>query len=229
MSLLGSQSAGKGAQEAHFEVRRFVRWSSVILLLMAVLGVFIASGAAAQPRVLLVLGDSLSSAFGIEVEAGWVGLLQERLDRQGKEYRVVNASISGDTTAAGLARLPRLLAIHRPAIVLVELGGNDGLRGLDLGDMRSNLEEMVSQIKGSGAQALLVGMRIPPNYGLAYTERFHGIYREVAVKFGIPLVPFLLTGVADDRRLVQADGIHPQASAQERILENVWPYLEILL
>nr|MBS0019557.1 arylesterase [Gammaproteobacteria bacterium] len=196
---------------------------------MAALGVEVASGAAAPPPVLLVLGDSLSSAFGIEVEAGWVRLLQERLDQQGRAYRVVNASISGDTTAAGLARLPQALAVHRPAVVLVELGGNDGLRGLDLGDIRSNLEKMVSHIRESGAQVLLVGMRIPPNYGFAYSERFHGIYREVAARFEAPLVPFLLAGVADDRQLMQGDGIHPNASAQERILENVWPYLKDLL
>lgn len=225
MSLLGS----KGAYEAHFERRRLVRWGSVLLLLMAALRVDVAWSAAAPPPVLLVLGDSLSSAFGIELEAGWVRLLQERLDQQGRAYRVVNASISGATTAAGLARLPQALAVHQPVVVLVELGGNDGLRGLDLGDTRRNLEEMVRHIRESGAQVLLLGMRIPPNYGFAYSERFHGIYHEVAARFEAPLVPFLLTGVADDRQLMQGDGIHPKASAQERILENVWPYLKDLL
>jgi acyl-CoA thioesterase-1 len=212
-----------------FERSPFVRWSSAILLLMTAFGVFDAPALATPARVLLVFGDSLSSAFGIEVEAGWVTRLQERLVAQGKEYRVVNASVSGDTTAAGLARLPRALAVHRPAIVLVELGGNDGLRGLDLDAMRSNLEAMVRRIKQSGAKVLLIGMRIPPNYGRAYTKGFHGIYAELAERFEVPLVPFLLAGVADDRRLMQPDGIHPKASAQGKILETVWPYLEPML
>lgn len=185
--------------------------------------------AAADGRVVLVLGDSLSSAFGIEVQAGWVELLRERLDRQGKPYRVVNASISGDTTAGGLTRLPQMLAIHRPAIVVVELGGNDGLQGLDLDEMRTNLEQMVSRIRESGARVLLIGMRIPPNYGLAYTERFYAVYAEVAAELATPLVPFLLAGVAEQRHLMQPDGIHPNASAQQRILDNVWPYLESML
>ena len=213
----------------HLDKRRFVRWAGVILLLMPALGVLGAPSAATAPPVVLVFGDSLSAAFGIDVEAGWVELLQQRFDRQGEDYRVVNASISGDTTAGGLARLPQTLAIHGPAIVLVELGGNDGLRGLDLGGMRSNLEEIVRRIRASGAKVLLLGMRIPPNYGLAYTERFHAIYAEVAERFGVPLVPFLLAGIADNPELMQADGIHPKAAAQEKLLENVWSQLEPLL
>lgn len=230
MNFLESPGVPRPAHDALVICRFTWRSSLVVLLLLAALGACLAPlSAGAQPKVLLVLGDSISSAFGLEAQSGWVNRLQERLDEQGKSYRVVNASISGDTTAGGLARLARALERHRPAIVVVELGGNDGLQGLDLGDMRRNLEQMVSQIRGSGAQVLLAGMRIPPNYGLAYTEQFYRIYTEVAAKFDIALVPFLLADVADDRELMQSDGIHPRAAAQEQILENVWPYLETLL
>lgn len=226
----GSKVALRGAHHGKFELRSFAQWAS-FMLLVAALGsiVSVAPSAAVKPPVLLVLGDSLSSAFGMEVQEGWVQLLQQRLHQQGKDYRVVNASVSGDTTAAGLARLSQALDVHQPAIVLIELGGNDGLQGLDLGRMRSNLEAMVSRARKSGAEVLLIGMRIPPNYGLGYTERFHDVYAEVAAKTDVPLVPFLLAGVADNWQLMQTDGIHPKASAQEKMLENVWPYLEGML
>ncbi|MGF1615926.1 MAG: arylesterase [Gammaproteobacteria bacterium] len=210
-------------------IRRCARVGWLLVLLLWAFGVSAAGSEATEPPVLMVLGDSLSSAFGIEVEEGWVQLLQRRLDQQGRRYRVVNASISGDTSGAGLARLGRALAMHRPAIVLVELGGNDGLRGLDLKDMRRNLEQIVSRSQRSGAQVLLLGMRIPPNYGPAYSEGFHDVYVQAATQYRISLVPFLLAGIADDPQLMQADGIHPKASAQAQILENVWPYLEAIL
>lgn len=210
-------------------IGRCARVGWLLVLLLWAFGVSAAGSEATEPPVLMVLGDSLSSAFGIEVEEGWVQLLQRRLDQQGRRYRVVNASISGDTSGAGLARLGRALAIHRPAIVLVELGGNDGLRGLDLKDMRRNLEQIVSRSQRSGAQVLLLGIRIPPNYGPAYSEGFHDVYVQVAAQYRISLVPFVLAGIADDPQLMQADGIHPKAAAQAQILENVWPYLEPML
>jgi acyl-CoA thioesterase-1 len=178
---------------------------------------------------ILVVGDSLSAAHGIRVEQGWVTLLQERLTSGGYGYRVVNASASGETTGGALARLPRALDKHRPAIVIIELGGNDGLRGLPVGDVRSNLESLVRQSKDAGARVLLIGMRIPPNYGPAYTKSFHDIYAEVAAGASVPLVPFFLDGVALDDGLMQEDGLHPNAAAQPKLLDQVWPRLTPLL
>jgi acyl-CoA thioesterase-1 len=183
----------------------------------------------ASPPVILVLGDSLSAAFGIRVEQGWVALLQARLRAKGYGHRVVNASSSGETTGGALARLPRALATHRPAVVVVELGGNDGLRGLPVADVRSNVEAIVQRAQQSGAKVLLVGMRIPPNYGGPYTKQFHELFQELAQKHRLPLVPFFLERVALDDSLMQADGIHPTAAAQPILLDEVWPRLEPLL
>ncbi len=188
--------------------------------------------AAAQtptPPAILVVGDSLSAAYGMSVGTGWVALLGRRLTEQGYEYRVVNASASGETTGGARARLPRALELHRPAVVILELGGNDGLRGLPVEQIRSNLGDMVEQARASGAAVLLAGMRIPPNYGPLYTEAFHGLYGELAATFDLPLVPFFLEGVALDASLMQDDGIHPNSTAQERLLDNLWPALEPLL
>ncbi len=176
-----------------------------------------------------MLGDSLSAAFGIEVRHGWVALLQQRLDQQKFPYKVVNASISGDTTAGGLARLPKLLAQHKPDIVIVELGGNDGLRGLSPEQARKNLMAIVTRTKSSGAKILLLGVRLPPNYGTQYNERFQRIYTDVAAAQRTPLVPFILEGVAGDSVLMQSDGIHPTAQGQPRLLENVWNKLRVML
>lgn len=185
--------------------------------------------APAQARTILIVGDSLSAAFGMDTRAGWVALLEQRLAREKLDYTVVNASIGGDISANGLARLPRLLNQHRPAIVIVELGGNDGLRGLSLEQLRYNLGTMVSQARASGAKVLLVGIELPPNYGRRYTERFRDVYRRVAREQNVSLVPFLLDGVATNRKLMQADGIHPTAQAQPRLLDNLWPSLRPLL
>ncbi|HXW10578.1 MAG TPA: arylesterase [Steroidobacteraceae bacterium] len=183
----------------------------------------------ASPPAILVLGDSLSAAFGIRVEQGWVSLLQARLRAKGYGHRVVNASSSGETTGGALARLPRALATHRPAVVVVELGGNDGLRGLPVADIRSNLEAIVQRSRQSGAKVLLVGMRIPPNYGGPYTKQFHELFGELAQEHRLPLVPFFLERVALDDSLMQDDGIHPTAAAQPILLDEVWPRLEPLL
>jgi acyl-CoA thioesterase-1 len=199
------------------------RWCLALSLLICL------APATAAARTILVLGDSLGAAFGIETGAGWVTLLEQRLARQNFSYRVVNASISGDTSAGGLARLPALLSTHRPDIVIVELGGNDGLRGLPPQQMKDNLIAMVGKARAGGAKVLLLGLRMPPNYGKRYTEMFQQVYRDVAAEQGIPLVPFILEGIADRRDLMQRDGIHPTAAAQSRLLENVWPALRPLL
>jgi acyl-CoA thioesterase-1 len=178
---------------------------------------------------IVVLGDSLSAAYGLPTERGWVALLEGRLAAAGRAYPVVNASISGDTTGGGLTRLPQILERHRPAVVVVALGANDGLRGIPVRQIEDNLKALVGMVRGAGAEVLLVGVRLPPNYGAAYTEGFQASLRGVADAEQVPLVPDLLAGVAEDWRLMQADGLHPTADAQPRILDNVWPRLEPLL
>jgi acyl-CoA thioesterase-1 len=180
--------------------------------------------------VILVLGDSLSAEYGLPRGAGWVRLLEQRLDaRASSKYTVVNASISGETTRGGLTRLPQLLDTHRPSIVIIELGANDGLRGLPLEAMRANLKAMAEAARGAGARVLLVGIRVPPNYGRDYTERFFASFAEVARQTRSALAPFLLDGLAEDLAMFQADRIHPNEKAQPRMLDNVWPHLVPLL
>jgi len=201
-------------------MRRYIR-----LLLLCVC---LAPGAA-YARTVLVVGDSLSAAYGIDTESGWVAQLQKRLNQQKPGYKVVNASISGDTTAGGLARLPQALIQHRPDVVILELGANDGLRGLPLEAMKKNLGAMIERARGAGARVLLVGIQLPPNYGQTYTQRFQRVYDELAAAQRVPLVPFLLDRVALEDGLMQADGVHPTAAAQARMLENVWPALQTVL
>lgn len=176
-----------------------------------------------------MLGDSLSSAYGMEIKSGWVSLLQQRLDSQKLPYKVINASISGDTAGGGVARLPRLLAQHHPDVVVIELGGNDGLRGLAPEQVQRNLSQLVSLTRRARAKALLVGIQLPPNYGTAYTERFHRIYVDVAGETHVPLVPNLVEGLTPDATTLQSDGLHPAPTAQPRMLENVWAKLKPLL
>jgi len=195
------------------------------LILLAVLS--LPPGARAATTV-LVLGDSLSAAYGIAQNQGWVHLLQQRITADGGDARVINVSISGETTSGGRTRITGLLKRHRPAVVIVELGGNDGLRGLPIADMSTNLNQIITAIKVHGAKILLLGMRLPPNYGPAYTREFHETYAQLAAKHTIPLVPFMLEGLADETSF-QADRIHPTAAAQARILDNVWPTLTTLL
>jgi acyl-CoA thioesterase-1 len=204
-----------------------VRFIAAGLLLAAALGAPAAS--TSNSPTLLVLGDSISAGYGIRIEEGWVALLQGRLREQGYGYRVVNASVSGETTAGGLARLPRALRLHKPRIVIIELGGNDGLRGLPVDVIRRNLERTIVASRSAGARVLLVGMRMPANYGAPYTAGFHSIYPDLAKRYATPLVPFFLEGVALDGRLMQADGVHPTAAAQRRLLDNIWPVLKPLL
>ena len=186
-----------------------------------------AAGAATQ--AILVLGDSLSAGYGLQRGESWVDLLEDRLEREGFDYRVVNASISGDTTRGGLARLPRALKIHQPGIVVIELGGNDGLRALPPEEIRRNLEAMIAMSRETGARVLVTGIRIPPNYGAAYTERFEQAFEDATAATGAVLTPFILEGVALAPGMMQSDGSHPTAEAQATILGNVWPSLEPLL
>ncbi|MEE4361365.1 MAG: arylesterase [Pseudomonadales bacterium] len=203
---------------------RYLRLHGVVLLVLAAAAV-----RADQDATILVLGDSISAAYGIEPEQGWVKLLEKRLAERSATVRVVNASVSGETTGGGLARLPDALSRNRPDVVIIELGGNDGLRGYPIARIRSNLATMVTLAQDSGARVLLVGMQIPPNYGARYTEAFHGTFAEIAERDAVALVPFLLDGVATDPALMQGDGIHPTAEAQPALLDNLWPALQTLL
>jgi acyl-CoA thioesterase-1 len=199
------------------------------LFALAVLMVASASAHAEAP-VILVFGDSISAGYGLaHVEQGWVELLKTRLDAQGYVYQVVNASVSGETTAGGLARLPRALELHHPKIVVLELGGNDGLRALPIAQMRSNLTQMADLASAAGAKVLLLGMRMPPNYGPQYTEQFAMVFSDLAREKKLPLVPFLLTDIALSPTLLQGDDIHPNAAGQPILVENVWPTLKPLL
>ncbi|HDZ57482.1 MAG TPA: arylesterase [Pseudomonas xinjiangensis] len=183
----------------------------------------------AGAQSILVVGDSISAAFGLGIEEGWVNLLQERIDVENYPHEVINASVSGDTTAGGLARLPRLLERHQPELVIVELGGNDGLRALSPDNMQQNLSAMVEQSQEAGADVILLGMRIPPNYGLRYTQAFEQAFIEVSEEHGVPLLPFLLENVAEDPALMQSDRIHPTAQAQPILLDTAWPVIRAWL
>ena len=202
-----------------------IRLPSVILVLMIALFTAPAAGAA----TILVFGDSLSAGYGLARGEDWPQLLAERLQQKKKDYTVVNASISGETTQGGAGRIDNALKIHRPAVVILALGANDGLRGADLVAMRRNLERMIDAAQRSHARVILAGIRIPPNYGQSYTEKFQATFREVAKARRVPLVPFLLEGFADKREYFLPDNLHPTAAAQPLILETVWKPLTTLL
>ena len=186
---------------------------------------FLLLASAANATGILVWGDSLSAGYGIKASESWPALLQSRLEKLGLDATVVNASISGETSAGGRSRLPAALARHKPAVVVIALGANDGLRGLPLKMMGDNLTAMIDASREAGAKVVLVGMRLPPNYGPAYTTKFQNTFDEVAAASKVPLVPFLLEGIATEPALFQADGIHPVAEAQFNLLDNVWPAL----
>ena len=188
--------------------------------------VVFAGAAAKDAPVLLVLGDSLSAAYGMPQSQGWVSLLEKRLKGWERPWQVINASITGDTTGQALKRLPRLLGLHRPKVVIIELGGNDGLQGKPLAVIRENLEGLISTVRDAGARSALIGMRIPPNYGEYYSGRFERLYGEVAEKENIPLLRFNFEQLARTDGLMQSDGIHPAPQAQSRLLESVWPALK---
>jgi len=197
-----------------------------ILLLFIVLAT--PAAAATQP-VVLIVGDSLSAGYGLAIHENWPSLLQERIAAAGHRHRVVNASISGDTTSGGLARLPGALERNAPSVVLIGLGGNDGLRAIPIPEIRRNLAEMIQISVATGAEVVLAGVHIPPNYGPAYTEAFHAIYYELSQEYGTGLIPFILEGVALKTEFMQEDGIHPTAAGQAVIVDNVWPALAPML
>ncbi|WP_421620786.1 arylesterase [Alkalilimnicola ehrlichii] len=200
-----------------------------LLLIVLLLGTATATTAGEAPRI-AVLGDSLSAAYGLERERdGWVALLQDRLSDGDYPHKVINAATSGDTTRQGLNRLARLLDEHDPEVLVVQLGGNDGLRALPPAETRRNLSAIIEMGQSAGAEVLLVGIRLPPNYGPVYNERFEALFHDLADEYTIPLVPFLLEGIATDRNLMQDDRIHPNTGAQPKMLELVWPELEPLL
>ncbi|KAA8734420.1 arylesterase [Acinetobacter qingfengensis] len=184
----------------------------------------------AQAKTILIVGDSISAAYGMTPEQGWVKLLQKRLDQKyPKQHHVINASMSGETTSGALARLPKLLSTHKPDIVIIELGGNDGLRGQPPQIIQRNLGQLINLSKRGQAQVILFGMKIPPNYGTAYTKAFENNYAVIAKQYQIKLLPFFLHGVAGNRNLMQNDLIHPNAKAQPLLLNSAWQYIEPML
>jgi len=207
-------------------------WSRRHFIAAALAGAYALPAAAAENRTILVLGDSLSAEYGLKRGTGWVPLLEKRLAAEQIPARVINASISGDTTSGGRSRLGALLAQHKPAIAVIELGANDALRGLPLDMTEDNLTQMTRSAQQAGAKVLLVGMQVPPNYGTAYSDRFAGLYPKIAKAQKAAVVPFLLKGVADavdPSRLFQPDRLHPREEAQPMILDNVWPELKRLV
>ncbi len=201
-----------------------IRLAALILL-------FISSSCYANSadKTILVIGDSISSAYGMVHSEGWVSLLSSKLLDEQPDYQVVNASITGDLSASGKQRIGRLLTTHSPEVVIIELGGNDSLRGQPIRMMKANLQNMIEQVTKSGSSVLLAGMRIPPNYGPRYTNAFAQAYVDLAENNNISLIPFILDGIGDVPEMMQSDGIHPNIQAQAKILENVWPHLQPLL
>ena len=217
-------SLGYGAWRAR------VQQGVMVLLLAFALPALVAAAAQPAPvKKVLVMGDSLSAAYGLTPEQGWVALLDQRLKARHPGWRVANASISGETTAGGASRIAGELARHKPAVVVIELGANDGLRGLPLAQTRANLERMIVASKRSGARVLLLGMRLPPNFGPQYTQGFERNYSDLAKAHGTALLPFLLEPIATDRSAFQSDNLHPVAAAQPKLRDHVWPALAPLL
>jgi acyl-CoA thioesterase-1 len=203
---------------------KFIQSVAAGLLLMAA-----CASAYSAPKTVLVLGDSLSAEYGLARGTGWVALLDQKLKAQKIDAAIVNASISGETTSGGLTRLPALLTQHKPEMVVIELGANDGLRGLPVAAAEANLRSMVTLAQKQNARVMLVGMRMPPNYGRAYTDKFFGMYKDVSTELKAPLVPFMLEGVAQEASMFQADRLHPLATAHPTILANIWPTFSKLI
>ena len=222
----------RSGTSSYADARRKVQCAIGLVLLLFVTLVPAAFAQTAQtkaPRTLLVMGDSLSAAYGLSASQGWVALTAERMAKTHPGWKVVNASISGETTAGGAARIDAELKRHRPSVVVIELGANDGLRGLPLAQSRTNLERMIKASKASGAKVLLVGMRMPPNYGRDYTQGFERNFSELASTHKTALLPFLLEPIATDRSAFQSDNLHPVATAQPKLRDHVWKALSPLL
>jgi acyl-CoA thioesterase-1 len=198
----------------------------ILSLLLSIVGLLPFTVLASDSPVMLILGDSLSAGFGMDREQSWVHLLELRMQQSGHSYQILNSSISGDTTQGGLARLPRLLDRYQPEIVIIELGANDGLRGINPAVTRENMANMIQQSQASGAQVLLAGIKLPPNYGAAYLQQFESIYLDLAVEYDTLLVPFFMDGVVFVPGLLQADGMHPNEKGQPVLLENIWRVLQ---
>ena len=197
----------------------------ILSLLLSLVGLIPYTAIADDSPVILILGDSLSAGFGMDRDQSWVHLLELRLTQSGRSFRILNSSISGDTTQGGLSRLPRLLKSYKPEVVIIELGGNDGLRGINPGVTRDNMKRMINHSQQSDALVLLAGIRLPPNYGVAYLEQFESIYADLADEYDTLLVPFFMDGVVFTPGLLQADGIHPNENGQPVLLENIWKVL----
>lgn len=207
----------------------YTTFTSQILILALLWPGYSHAEPSAKTGTILVFGDSISAAYGMDQEQGWVHLLTERLATQELDYQVINASVSGETTGGGVVRLPKTLQIHQPDLVVLELGGNDGLRGYPIDKIRENLSGMVDAILLSGSNVLLVGMVLPPNYGRRYTRAFEQLFVQVAARFKVPFLPFLLQGVTTGDALLQRDGIHPTPEAQGLLLDDLWPQIEAML
>jgi len=197
-------------------------------LVILIMGLLITNTINAQNNILIV-GDSLSAGYGLKQKQSWIYLLQQRLEEKFSHYKIINESTSGDTTANGLIRVPQALEQSQPDIVILELGANDGLRGLPLNYAKTNLKKIIQILQQKQARILLLGMRIPPNYGKRYSQAFAAIYPDLAKQYNLALVPFMLQGVSGKSEFIQSDGLHPNAQAQPLILENIWPYLKVLL
>ncbi|MGI1678634.1 MAG: arylesterase [Cellvibrionaceae bacterium] len=209
-------------------MKKIFAYSTSVLLILFSVGSF--SSTSKKPSNILILGDSLSAGYGINLSDGWVSLLAKKMDKElPQKYHIVNASISGDTTSMGVGRISKLLETHKPSVVIIALGGNDGLQGHPLKVMRKNISTMVELSQAANAKVLLSGIQIPPNYGKRYTNEFFSSYRIIAEKYHVSLVPFMLDKIAIYPELMQQDGIHPTAKAQPQLLENIWPHLEKLL
>lgn len=223
--MAGTDKEGFAMQGRRMLFSGWKKWQAALVLTVAT----VAPSAHSASKTILVLGDSLSAEYGIQRGSGWVTLLEKQMNKEGISASVVNASISGETTSGGRTRLPALLDRHKPSIVIIELGANDALRGMPLSSSEDNLRSMIQAAKKADADPLLVGMKIPPNYGREYTERFSASYTKVAKDTNVPLVPFFLEGVAQNPALFQSDRLHPTAEAQPVMFNNVWPYLKPLL
>lgn len=210
---------------ANKSLQAILRTRALLLSLLLLAALLTQAHAQPQQGVILVWGDSLSAAYRMPEEQGWVALLQDKLQAEEQPWQVVNGSVSGETTDGGLARLPAMLASTEPDIVILELGGNDGLRGLPVSNIRENLTRMIELSQAAGARVLLAGIQIPPNYGQRYTAPFYAQFTELAKQYDLALIPFLLEGIADNSALMQNDGIHPTAEAQPMVLDIVWPVL----
>ncbi len=225
VKALTTRLPAPGPQVRYFSALR----SAVLCVFLLAAGFCASTSAESDDGVLLVFGDSLSAAYRMDERDGWVALLQQQLHEESTALQVVNGSVSGETTAGGLARLPAMLDAHQPDIVMLELGGNDGLRGLPVTSIRQNLERMIQMSQQAGARVILAGIQIPPNYGPRYTAPFYAQYQELADEYGLVLIPFLLEGIAENPALMQDDGIHPTAAAQPMIVDTVWPVLQGVL